>query len=436
MTDPRTLMDYGAMALFAAFIPVLAGISVYLRHDRANTKLNAAVALYGLEGDRYYRIYLGQKSSELWRRTWFPISVMFWISLYFAFLILHTNEALGSNNVPSNLLVLGQKWHPDKLTAEAQAYRVGTFTTIAFAYLGWYVWSIATIFSRLGTLELVATTYMNMLIRLVMAVILAIVFRHLASSLFISADVLSSVAIGFGAGIFPDAALVWISRELRNRLLGQRGTDNEIPLDIIQGISPYRKIRLYEMGMDNCQNLAASNPILVFVTSNLSLLEVLDWISQAQLAVIVGAGNFIKLQSNGWRQARDFERACSGTAKQVVSALIGYDERQLDDLRKGLLNDPNFKRVEALRQRIKTADENDKASPIASATNILEVAPASNPHSTVLTGAVLDTPLQLCTNGLLQHDIRSERDTGPRIAASKRIRTISLHKGREAKNGH
>jgi hypothetical protein len=164
MTDPSTLMDYGAMALFAGFIPLLAAISVYLRHDRANTKLNAAVALYGLEGDRYYRIYLRQKLPELWKRTWFPISVMFLISLYFAFLLLHTDEALGSNKVISNLLTLGQTWQPDKLADGAQAYRIHTFAAVAFAYLGWYVWSIATIFSRLGTLELVATTYINMLI--------------------------------------------------------------------------------------------------------------------------------------------------------------------------------------------------------------------------------------------------------------------------------
>ena len=102
MTNVCALMDYGAMALFAGFIPLLAAISVYLRHDRANTKLNAAVALYGLEGDRYYRIYLRQKLPELWKRTWFPISVMFLISLYFAFLILHTEEALGREIVAVN----------------------------------------------------------------------------------------------------------------------------------------------------------------------------------------------------------------------------------------------------------------------------------------------------------------------------------------------
>src|SRR5215470_4858607 len=161
MMDLNTWMNYGAMTLFAAFIPILAGISVYLRHDRANTRLNAAVTLYGLEDDRYYKIYLQNKLPELWKQTWFPISVMFLISL---------TKALG--NDMSNLLVLGQKWEPKglkELPEEAQSYRLGTFVTISFAYLGWYVWSIATIFSRLATLELVAATYTNMLIRLVMA---------------------------------------------------------------------------------------------------------------------------------------------------------------------------------------------------------------------------------------------------------------------------
>lgn len=360
MMDLSAWMMYGAMTLFAAFIPILAGISVYLRDHQANTRLNAAVTLYGLEDDRYYKIYLQNKPSQLWEQTWFSILVIFLISLYFSFLLIRTNSALVNDT--SNLLVLGPLWKAGKLADDVQSYRIGTFVTISFAYLGWYVWSIATIFSRLATLELVAATYTNMLIRLVMAVLIAIVFNHLSSSLFTPAAALSTVAIGFGVGIFPDAALKWLSRELRRRLLGETDTDKELPLDLIQGISPYRKIRLYEMGLDNCQNLVASNPILLFITSNLSLLEILDWISQAQLAVIVGADRFDKLQSNGWRQARDFERACGGAAKPVVSALIGYDERQLDDLREGLLNDPTFKRVDALQRRISAADEADASA--------------------------------------------------------------------------
>jgi hypothetical protein len=75
--DSSALMSHGAMALFAGFIPVLAGMSVYLRYDRANTKLNAAVTLYGLQDDRCYKIYLQQKLPELWKQTWFPILVIF-----------------------------------------------------------------------------------------------------------------------------------------------------------------------------------------------------------------------------------------------------------------------------------------------------------------------------------------------------------------------
>jgi len=361
LTDPKELMAFAAVTLFAGFIPMLAGLSVYLRSNRAGTRLNAAVALYGLENDRYYQIYLQTKLPPLWKQTWFPILVIFLMGLYFSFLMVYTGRAIGTESFPSTLLILGPEWQPSALKEGAEAYRLGTFTAISFAYLGWYVWSIATIFSRLATLELVAATYMNMLIRLVMAVLLAIVFRHLASSLF-SATLFPPAVIGFGVGIFPDTALTWISRELRNRLLGQADADNELPLDLILGVSPYRKLRLYEMGIDNCQNLAASNPIQLFMTSNLSLLEVLDWINQAQLVVLVGANNFLKLQSNGWQLARDFARACGSPAKPVVATLIGYDERQLDDLRTGLLENPKFTRLENLQERIRQADRLDEAA--------------------------------------------------------------------------
>jgi hypothetical protein len=351
LTNPQGWMTFGAMVLFAGFIPTLCGISVYWHHDQSRRKLNAAVTFYGLEEDRYYKCYLKKEPVALWKQACFPVLVIFFIALYFSFLMVETDQAIGGYRGLSNLLVVGGDWQQYVLKNES--YRVGTCTAISFAFLGWYVWSIATIFSRLTTLELVAATYTNLLMRLVMAVLIAVVFRHLTSSW---VGNLSPVAIGFGVGIFPDAALIWISGELRSRLLGQTAVDNEMPLDLIQGISPYRKLRLYEMGMDNCQNLAAGNPIQLFVTSNLSLPEVLDWISQAQLAVLVGAGNFTKLQSNGWRRALDFERACGSTAKPVVAKLIGYDERQLDDVRKGLLEDPNFSRIEALQHRIRKAD--------------------------------------------------------------------------------
>jgi hypothetical protein len=298
------------------------------------------------------------KLPPLWKQTWFPILVMFLIALYFAFLMIHTGRAIGSNEDFSNLLVLGLEWQRNAFEDGPEAYRIGTFVAISFAYLGWYVWSIATIFTRHATLELVAATHTNMLIRLVMAVLLAAVFRHLASSLFTSAGILSTVATGFGVGIFLGAALIWISRELRRRLLGQTDADNDAPLDLIQGISPYRM----KWGWTRARTLR--QVILLFISSNLSLLEVLDWMSPSAARNPGRPGEFRKAAV---KRVATFERACGGDAKPVVSALIGYDERQLDDLRKRLQNDANFKRVEALQQRISIVDEKDGGSAIAGA---------------------------------------------------------------------
>jgi Adenylate and Guanylate cyclase catalytic domain len=93
------------------------------------------------------------KLPPLWKQTWFPILVMFLIALYFAFLMIHTGRAIGSNEDFSNLLVLGLEWQRNAFEDGPEAYRIGTFVAISFAYLGWYVWSIATIFTRHATLE-------------------------------------------------------------------------------------------------------------------------------------------------------------------------------------------------------------------------------------------------------------------------------------------
>jgi hypothetical protein len=103
------------------------------------------------------------------------------------------------------------------------------------------------------------------------------------------------------------------------------------------------------MGFDNCQNLAAANAIELYFASNLKIVEVLDWIAQAQLVTLVGPANFKKLLANGYRNAIDFHRAATSTeAQNILQALINFPKAQLDDLAKGMENSPTFNRLKNL----------------------------------------------------------------------------------------
>jgi hypothetical protein len=198
-------------------------------------------------------------------------------------------------------------------------------------------------------MELVAATYYNALVRLVVAIFVALVFNHIQTIAFSGGPSFVAEAVGFGVGLFPDAALISISSRLRRYLLGADERLEEFPLDLIQGISPFRKLRLFEMGMDNCENLASANAVELFLTSNLKLVEVADWIGQAQLVVLVGAKNFLTLQQNGYRTIIDLHRTSHSPAGSIVAGLLNFKQEQLGDLADGLEQDPSYRRLTELR---------------------------------------------------------------------------------------
>jgi hypothetical protein len=107
------------------------------------------------------------------------------------------------------------------------------------------------------------------------------------------------------------------------------------------------------MGLDNCQNLASANAVELYLMSNLKLVEVVDWIAQAQLAVLVHEKMFRALQLKGYRNAADFQRACSDNdARKVLAMITGFKEAHLRDLANGMATSPSYVRMSDLRDRL------------------------------------------------------------------------------------
>ena len=345
------LIPLGGMIVLGGFVPVLSVVAVWIKHWATPIRRQAAVAMYALEGNDYYRSDRNLHHVSIVRQTMLPVSVIILMSVYFSALLIYTPLALRPPEFMANFLLLGDKYGVERSLA-TDRYLLQTVDVMCFAFLGWYVWTVSTIFSRLTTLELVPATYYNILTRLVAALFVSVMFRHLFAIFGTSGTQFVPEAVGFGVGLFPDSALQWLTRQLRRYLLGDAGVTDEFSLDLVQGISPFRKIRLYEIGMDNCENLATANPITLYLTSNLSLLEVIDWIAQAQLLVLVGQDKFRVLQNNSYRTVIDLDRGASSAAAGRLSALLGFSPEQLADVRDGLQKDPNFRRLAALRDRV------------------------------------------------------------------------------------
>ncbi len=71
------------------------------------------------------------------------------------------------------------------------------------------------------------------------------------------------------------------------------------------------------------QNLATANPILLYVEAPYGLLEVIDWMAQAQLLAELGPERFLEARSNGVRDMIAFlELGRSEGGRRLLAPLL------------------------------------------------------------------------------------------------------------------
>jgi hypothetical protein len=353
------LIPFGGFLALAFFIPALCWRSVSLKRQTRDTRYKCITDVHidghgAIKESIYYKIYPhdDEDESDVWRYIWLPLGIIAAMCVYFSLVLIYTPDLVFPDAM-KNFLLLG--WNYTASDPKAVELLDKSLYVMCYAFIGWYIWTVSTIFSRVLTLELAPATYYGVLMRLVAAVFTALVALRL-SHLYLPSEKVMYVpveAIGFGAGLFPDSLLAAINQKLRQLLLGKGAGVEELPLDLVQGISPFRSLRLFEMGMDNCQNLAAANAIELYLKSNLTLVEIVDWIAQAQLAILVRAECFKKLQKNGYRNIVDFQRGCMDKeVRPVLADITGFKDPQLQDLGEGMTTSPSYVRLVDLRDRL------------------------------------------------------------------------------------
>jgi hypothetical protein len=349
------LLRVSGWVLLGVFLPALIWIAVHLKQTRSGMRLDTLVRTYDLASDRYYEIYRNFGRHAFSTSHYFPVLIITALCFFFATLIIFTDKVIVAE-VPQ-FFTTG---HYYKLESDSRPpsrfseHDVSTLLVISYAYLGWYIWSVSTVFSRLVTMEFVPGTLYAIMSRLVLSIITAAVIYQMIALLPEALQGEKNVeALGFLAGIFPSTLLNYVKAGLKKTI--QASTESEeMSLDMIQGISPWRMFRLYDTGLDDCENLAAANPIELWDVTNLSLLEIIDWVGQAQLAVLMRPELFATLRKNGIRTSIDFHQtgADPNFAPLLVS-LTGYDQTHLTALLARMQEDPNFIRLKELRSKIK-----------------------------------------------------------------------------------
>jgi hypothetical protein len=128
------------------------------------------------------------------------------------------------------------------------------------------------------------------------------------------------LALAFTLGLLPESATRFLLSKIQNKISFIKTTDdryndlNKVTSpEVIDGIDYEARFRLQDCGIYDVQNLAAYNPILLYIETPYGIYQCIDWIAQAQLCNIVGLERFMIFRELNVRTIFDLERAIDST---------------------------------------------------------------------------------------------------------------------------
>lgn len=183
---------------------------------------------------------------------------------------------------------------------------------IGVAFAGSYIWCVQNLFRRLSTLDLSPGAYYSVGLRMIFSIFVAIMlyyafFPETGNSNFTSKEAASLAIIAFVVGIFPQRGLQMMKEKADNFISPSRNKTDTLPLDMIEGIQSFEKLRLSEVGIDNAQNLGKAHFLELIIRTPFNPREVIDWIGQARLYLFF-KDDIEKMRDAGVRTIFDFRK--------------------------------------------------------------------------------------------------------------------------------
>ena len=249
----------------------------------------------------------------------------------------------------------------------------GSRLVFAMAFLGAYLWGLQHIFRRYALNDLIPSVYYGLSMRMIFAAVTALVLYNAYAALAGSGDSQNGMtatvwpALAFLTGMFPQRGLRWLTDRIPILSPKSNAAVREAPLDMIEGIELHDVLRLEELGIETCYDLAAADAVPLTLRTPYSARQLIDWILQAKLCVYFGTA--VKdLRQQGIRVISDLETLADQDLEALAKA-TSVTKYALERAQESVKTDLEIPRLREAGQLLGTFWEREVESARPSETN-------------------------------------------------------------------
>ncbi|HWA90893.1 MAG TPA: hypothetical protein VG889_12710 [Rhizomicrobium sp.] len=260
--------------------------------------------------------------------------------------------------------------------AEMQAYQSATLFMVSVTFLVSYVRTIARLVERINNNDIRPVSYYFLALDMLTAILVAIVTRHVAAVFDALGGnktppellALIAFAIGWNPRLWLDDLWKKASQKLKMDIVEARAPKPaNLPLNMslamVQGLTGDYADRLHELGVDNCQDLAERNAIVLWLRTPFTLELICDWISQAQLCRLYDDDRLQLLRKAGIRDICCYARVLeNGDGVAAVLNVLGGSDMQpalLIEQKKAIEDHPGYMQLRELHKAMQPDPEED-----------------------------------------------------------------------------